>query len=155
LQAVIAHELGHLKCEHGLWVTAANVLAMGLYSLGGPGEFLFRNLGLRRLLLQWSRAAEFTCDRAAMLVAQDVDVVVSVLLKLVGGSITQASELSVDAFLSQAAAYDAASRSRIGRLLRMNDEGMTHPLPVVRARELSRWAEGVQYAGILRRGQPL
>ena len=33
LQAVIAHELGHLKCEHGTWLTAANVLASGTVSL--------------------------------------------------------------------------------------------------------------------------
>lgn len=28
-QAVLAHELGHLKCDHGLWLTVANVLASG------------------------------------------------------------------------------------------------------------------------------
>ena len=35
LQAVVAHELGHIKCEHGVWITAANALALGLYSIGG------------------------------------------------------------------------------------------------------------------------
>ena len=25
-QAVIAHELGHVKCEHGIWITLANLL---------------------------------------------------------------------------------------------------------------------------------
>jgi Zn-dependent protease with chaperone function len=33
LQAVFAHELGHLKCDHGVWLTAANVLALGTVSL--------------------------------------------------------------------------------------------------------------------------
>lgn len=28
VQAVLAHELGHLKCDHGVWLTAANVLAL-------------------------------------------------------------------------------------------------------------------------------
>lgn len=28
-----AAELGHLKCDHGLWLTVANVLAMGTVSL--------------------------------------------------------------------------------------------------------------------------
>lgn len=32
---MIAHELGHIKCEHGVWTTAANGLALGLYNLGG------------------------------------------------------------------------------------------------------------------------
>ena len=26
LQAVIGHELGHLKCDHGVWLTVANLL---------------------------------------------------------------------------------------------------------------------------------
>jgi Zn-dependent protease with chaperone function len=33
VQAVLAHELGHLKCDHGVWLTAANVLALGTVSL--------------------------------------------------------------------------------------------------------------------------
>lgn len=33
LQAVVAHELGHLKCDHGVWLTVANVLASGTVSL--------------------------------------------------------------------------------------------------------------------------
>ncbi len=33
IQAIIAHELGHLKCDHGVWLTAANVLALGTVSL--------------------------------------------------------------------------------------------------------------------------
>lgn len=90
---MIGHELGHLKCEHGIWVTLATVLANGLYRGGLLGSLLADSLGLRRRLMQWSRAAEFTCDRAAMLVAQDVNVVVSTLLKLAGGSVTQVPPL--------------------------------------------------------------
>ncbi|CAM9833959.1 unnamed protein product [Ectocarpus sp. 13 AM-2016] len=118
VQAVIAHELGHLKCEHGIWVTLATVVANGLYGRGFLGAFVADRLGLRRRLMRWSRAAEFTCDRAAMLVAQDVNVVVSTLLKLAGGSVSQASELSVPEFLKQASAYDLASQTRIGKLLK-------------------------------------
>jgi Zn-dependent protease with chaperone function len=32
VQAVLAHELGHLKCDHGLWLTVANVIASGTVS---------------------------------------------------------------------------------------------------------------------------
>ena len=34
VQAVLAHELGHLKCDHGVWLTAANVIASGTVSVG-------------------------------------------------------------------------------------------------------------------------
>lgn len=40
-QAVIAHELAHVACDHGIWLTMANVLASGTVGLlpvisGGP-----------------------------------------------------------------------------------------------------------------------
>ena len=66
LQAVLAHELGHLKCDHGVWLTAANVLALGTVSL-----LPVVSSAVEEGLLRWLRAAELTCDRAALLVAQD------------------------------------------------------------------------------------
>ena len=50
---------------------------------------------------RWLRAAELTCDRAALLVAQDPRVVISTLMKLSGGSPSFAAELNIDAFLEQ------------------------------------------------------
>lgn len=35
MQAVLAHELGHLKCDHGVWLTFANILTLGAYSVPG------------------------------------------------------------------------------------------------------------------------
>lgn len=64
LQAVIAHELGHLKCDHGLWLTVANVLASGAVSI-----LPVISSSLEEGLLRWLRAAELTCDRAALLVS--------------------------------------------------------------------------------------
>lgn len=44
VQAVLAHELGHLKCDHGVWLTFANILTLGAYSV--PGKFLLFNCQL-------------------------------------------------------------------------------------------------------------
>jgi len=44
-------------------------------------------------LMRWLRAAELTCDRAALLVAQDKKVVIGSLMKLAGGSPSFAGEL--------------------------------------------------------------
>lgn len=105
IQVVLAHELTHIKCEHGVFITAANALAMGLYSVGGS---LGRILGdrLSNMLFAWLRAAELSCDRGALLVAQDLDVVLSALLKLVGGSQSLNGQLSTEAFLQQARSAD-------------------------------------------------
>ena len=63
---MLAHELGHLKCDHGVWLTAANVLALGTVSL-----LPVVSTAVEEGLMRWLRAAELTCDRAALLVAQD------------------------------------------------------------------------------------
>ncbi|KAM5582001.1 hypothetical protein ABKV19_010957 [Rosa sericea] len=69
LQAVLAHELGHLKCDHGVWLTFANILTLGAYTIPGLGGMIAQSL--EEQLFRWLRAAELTCDRAALLVAQD------------------------------------------------------------------------------------
>ncbi|XP_030953582.1 uncharacterized protein LOC115976442 isoform X3 [Quercus lobata] len=94
LQAVLAHELGHLKCDHGVWLTYANILTLGAYSVPDHkwiykiclydreenaaatlcvcvclGALIAQSL--EEQLFRWLRAAELTCDRAALLVAQD------------------------------------------------------------------------------------
>nr|CAB3472606.1 unnamed protein product [Digitaria exilis] len=68
LQAVLAHELGHLKCDHGVWLTFANILTMGAYTV--PGFGMVAGF-LEEQLYRWLRAAELTCDRAALLVVRD------------------------------------------------------------------------------------
>ncbi|XP_033129174.1 protease HtpX isoform X2 [Brassica rapa] len=69
LQAVLAHELGHLKCDHGVWLTFANILTLGAYTVPAFGQMIARTL--EEQMLRWLRSAELTCDRAALLVAQD------------------------------------------------------------------------------------
>ncbi|XP_022935367.1 uncharacterized protein LOC111442272 isoform X2 [Cucurbita moschata] len=151
LQAVLAHELGHLKCDHGVWLTFANILTLGAYTVPGLGGFLAQNL--EEQLFRWLRAAELTCDRAALLVAQDSQVVISVLMKLAGGCPSIADQLNVDAFLEQARSYDKASSSPIGWYIRnAQTRQLSHPLPVLRAREIDDWSKTQEYKNILKRG---
>ncbi|EFJ47524.1 hypothetical protein VOLCADRAFT_105085 [Volvox carteri f. nagariensis] len=134
LQAVLAHELGHLKCDHGLWLTVANVLASGTVSVLPVVTGM-----VQEALMRWLRAAELTCDRAALLVAQDSKVVISALMKLAGGSPSFASELNVDAFLQQSRSYEEATSSLLGWYLRnAQTAALSHPLPVMRAREIDK-----------------
>ncbi|WP_084782839.1 M48 family metallopeptidase [Leptolyngbya sp. O-77] len=149
IQAVIAHELGHLKCEHSVYLTMANIAVLAAGQLGLPLGPLVAQ-GLQERLLEWVRCAEFTCDRAALLVAQDARVVASVLMKLTGGSPTLASQLNLDAFLEQARTYDDLSLSDMGKMLRETQTAQrTHPVPVLRAREIDRWASSQDYEKLL------
>lgn len=149
IQAVIAHELGHLKCEHGVYLTLANLAVLAAGQLPEWGRWLAQNL--QEQLMAWVRCAELTCDRAALLAVQDPTVVVSVLMKLAGGSPTLAPQLDTEAFLAQARAYDAADTVGLGPLLKQaRVAGLTHPFPVLRAREIDRWAASRTYRDLLR-----
>lgn len=47
IQAVIAHELGHLKCDHGVYLTLANLLVLAAGQLPHLGGWLAQGLQAR------------------------------------------------------------------------------------------------------------
>ena len=148
VQAVIAHELGHLKCDHGVYLTMVNLLVLAAGQLPNLGAVIAQ--ALQAQLLEWVRCAEFTCDRAALLAAQDPKVVMSLLMKLAGGSPTLAPQLNLDAFIAQARAYDDISNTELGETLKSAQVSqLTHPLPVLRAREIDRWVSSQEYQSLL------
>jgi Zn-dependent protease with chaperone function len=148
IQAVIAHELGHLKCEHGVYLTPLNIIILAASLIPTWGSVIAQSV--QEKLMEWLRCAEFTCDRAALLATQNPRTVISVLMKLAGGSPTLAPQLNLDAFIAQARAYDAISNSEIGELLKSAQTAqLTHPVPVLRAREIDRWASTQEYQVLL------
>ena len=150
IQAVIAHELGHLKCEHGVYLTMANIMVLATNLIPGWGTLLAQSMQDR--ILQWVRCAEFSCDRAALLATQNPRTIMSVLMKLAGGSPTLAPQLNLDAFIEQARAYDKATNKGLGETLRaMQTAQLSHPVPVIRAREIERWASSAQYQNLLQK----
>lgn len=147
VQAVIGHELGHLKCDHGVYLTLANLLSLATSQLPFGG-LLMQNW--QSQIMEWVRCAEFTCDRAALLATQDASTVASVLMKLSGGSPTLSPQLNLDAFIDQARSYDAISDSEIGEMLKqLKTDELSHPVPVLRAREIDRWASTSDYQDLL------
>mmetsp|Transcript_25635 Transcript_25635/g.39409 ORF Transcript_25635/g.39409 Transcript_25635/m.39409 type:complete len:356 (-) Transcript_25635:68-1135(-) len=138
IQAVLGHELGHLKCEHALYLTLGNLASSPLSRLPIMGR------QIDSLLQDWRLAAEYTCDRAALLVAQDSDVVASSLMKLFAG--TSKYQLSTKAFVEQSLEYDKQLESA-NPLVRLSIEQQqrTHPLPVKRVAELEKWFRSEDY----------
>lgn len=147
IQAVLAHELGHLKCEHGVYLTIANLLVLAAGQFSPWGGLIAQNLQMQ--LMAWVRCAEFTCDRAGLLVTQNANVMASVLMKLAGGSPTLAAQLNVDAFIDQARSYDRMDHEFATLLKAVRIAELTHPLPVLRAREIDRWADSPTYQALL------
>jgi Zn-dependent protease with chaperone function len=144
IQAVIAHELGHLKCDHSLYLTPVNLLILAAAIVPNVGSVLAQ--AIQSQLLEWVRCAEFTCDRAALLATQNPKVVMSVLMKLAGGSPSLAPQLNLDAFVDQARAYDDISKTELGEMVKSaRTAQLSHPVPVLRAREIDRWASSQEY----------
>ncbi|WLT36853.1 M48 family metallopeptidase [Synechocystis sp. B12] len=149
IQAVMAHELGHLKCEHGVYLTLANIMVLAAGLIPNWGAVLTQSL--QSQMLEWVRCAEFSCDRAALLAVQDPKVVMSVLMKLAGGSPQLAPLLNLDAFIDQAREYDRLGEDEMGAMLKnMQTQNLTHPVPVLRAREIDRWSDSQTYQNLLK-----
>ncbi len=154
LRAVFAHEAGHVLSDHVLYRTALTILL----AIGSSIRLPIGLLPVRAALLEWSRATELSCDRAAALVTRDPLVVCRVLMTLAAGA--EAERLDLDAFMRQAADHQDKG-SGLDRLSRLTvDLGLTHPLPVKRVRELMAWVREGHYDRIVdgdyqRRGEPL
>lgn len=153
--AVLAHEAAHVHADHVLYRTALLIL-LNLSAPRLPALAGLPLLAIRYALLEWSRAAELSCDRGAALVVRDPLAVCRTLMTLSAGVV--ADELSLDAFITQAAEYEAGG-SGLDRVTRLvNDLGVTHPMPVRRVRELLDWVRAGDYDRIIagdyvRRGQ--
>jgi Zn-dependent protease with chaperone function len=142
VEAILAHELGHVLSEHYYYTTALVLLAQFLRtSVPGP----LTGLPVRALylaLLEWSRAAELSSDRAAALVVGDPLVVCRTLMRLAGGAI---EGMDLDAFIAQSVAYEE-EEDLFARWSRAWVEiALTHPFSVRRVRELVRWVESGDY----------
>lgn len=87
LKCVIAHECGHIHNEHNVYMSIASLVQTGL-AVGGLMNTVFSLLSQAALVLiaEWSRAAEVTCDRAAMICSDNLEDAVNVNKKLLYGS---------------------------------------------------------------------
>jgi Zn-dependent protease with chaperone function len=150
--AVIAHELGHIKSGHVLYKTMARVIGLLLTLIGdmtlGIGRIVGRTL--EAALLEWDRKSEFTADRSSLLVVQDPQVMLSLMMKLAGGTLFQRNQMDAQEFLKQADLYEDVDVNLIDRVYKvMLVTAVSHPLTIVRAREIMRWSEHHDYLDIL------
>ena len=136
LEAVIAHEVGHILSDHVLYRTALQIL-LRLGSQRLPMVAGMPLMAVQHALLEWSRATELTCDRAAAIVTRDPRVVCKMLMTMSAGA--KADDLNLDAFMRQAMEYTETGEGldRLQRLL--TDLRQTHSLPVKRVHELLAW----------------
>ena len=157
IRAVLAHELGHLKCGHTLLIQMA-MWAITTATYIGEMTFGLGNLlssGLIYALYEWQRKAELSADRAAMLVMDDLNPIMHTMMKLAGGSTRYGHECNLDEFIRQSEKYqelDQDSLNQVYKFFLYNNlsQGvfLTHPFTVERLTYLQEWAKSSEYRSI-------
>ncbi len=147
---VMGHEVGHVMSDHVLYRTMTTLL-IALAGLGFP----IVGLAARAILfalLEWSRKAELSADRAGLLSVQDPDIAMGAMLKMAGGG--RDDEMSLPEFVRQAEAYRESGDMADQIFKVLNLLGQSHPFWVLRLSELRGWLESGDYDRILRGEYP-
>ncbi|MBR1504305.1 MAG: M48 family metalloprotease [Prevotella sp.] len=143
LDAIIAHECGHILCRHVLYHTIAQWLNDGLANLGPLGALA---IPVQYALYYWSRKSELSADRAASIVTSP-ELVASTMARFSGGSKSITSQINLEEWARQADAYDSIQNENLwNKTLQMAViAGLSHPFSAVRVREILKWGASEQY----------
>jgi Zn-dependent protease with chaperone function len=147
MRFLLGHELGHALSGHAVYQTLLRRL-LGLtgvlYAVPGGA------LGVRAItaaLMEWSRKAELSADRAGLLAGQNPAAATRVHMKLASGA--NLDNLDATSFFTQGNEYTETEDLRDSVLKLFLVETQSHPFAVVRAAELRRWTESGEYTAIL------
>ena len=146
LDAVIAHECGHILCHHVLYHTIARYILSGVDALGILGAF---TIPVQFAILYWQRKSELSCDRAASIVTSP-EVVASTMARLSGGPRSITAKINLEEWARQADQYDRIRNDGLwNKALQVYAvAGLNHPFSAVRVREILSWAQTEQYRQI-------
>jgi Zn-dependent protease with chaperone function len=147
-RVVLAHEAGHIHSDHVLYQEALLILLRLGSSVRLPLLAGLPLLAIQLALLEWFRAAELSCDRAAALVTRDPQAVCRALMVMSAGE--AAEDLNLDAFIAQGMDYSdgGSGLEKITKLLQ--DLRLTHPMPVRRVKMLLDWVQEGEYDRMVR-----
>jgi Zn-dependent protease with chaperone function len=159
IRAVLAHELGHIKCGHtiliqmAIWASqATSAIAKVTFGIGN-----FVSQGLLLAFYEWRRKAELSADRAALLVIEDLNTVMKTMMKISGGSIKYANECHLQEFIKQSEEYQALDEDGLNQVYKLLmysgviGSMQSHPFAVERVHYLREWAMSQEYS-LIRQG---
>ena len=147
LDAIIAHECGHILCRHVLYHNLANYILMGADALGILGSL---TAPIQYAILYWSRKSELSCDRCASIITSPETVARS-MARFSGGPKSVTNNLNMEEWASQADKYDAIRNDGIWNktLQTLVTMQQTHPFCAVRVREILKWGQSTQYKSLM------
>lgn len=147
LDAVLAHECGHILCRHVLYHSMATLLIDGADALGLLGML---TVPVKYALLYWQRKSELSCDRAGAIVTSP-ETVARFLVRFAGGPKSITKDVNINEWAKQADQYevirnDGAWNKTLQTYAIMGND---HPFSAVRVREILKWGESAQYRSIV------
>jgi len=138
---ILAHECGHIACEHLLWHNVLMTTMSGIGTLSKIAATAFSLLS--PFVFQWYRASEYSADRAAAVALGRPAPIQGGLMKLLTGRTGFESELDIEEICRQADKLDEYLGENVwNKLLGITQRMfLTHPWTIVRIRELHRWEQ--------------
>jgi Zn-dependent protease with chaperone function len=126
LKTVIGHECGHIHNNHTIYNIAAGIvtgtITEGLNLIPGLQQLMaVISLGAKWMLLNWSRCAEITCDRAGLICADSLDDAIRAEAKLGFGGVKALENINIDEYIKQVEQVQ-------GTPVRFLELEYTHPL---------------------------
>jgi Zn-dependent protease with chaperone function len=156
IRVILAHELGHLKCDHSILIQMSFWVMGAANFLGGITLGLGKAIttGLVYAFYEWRRKAELSADRAALLVSDDLNLVLRTLMKCAGGSQKYLHECNLEEFIRQGEAYRQLDQDNLNQIYKFliynggNGSFLTHPFSVERVHYLQQWFNSESYRQI-------
>ncbi|MDD6621395.1 MAG: M48 family metallopeptidase [Bacteroidales bacterium] len=147
IDAVIAHECGHIACRHVLYHSLARYILSGADNLGVLGLL---SIPIQLAILYWERKSELSCDRAGSLITSP-EVVASTMARLSGGPIEITEKIDLEEWARQADQYDAIRNDGLwNKTLQIYAIAQqNHPFAAVRVREILKWGKSEQYQRLM------
>ena len=149
---ILGHELGHVKCGHTLYNTMAENLTMIISYISemtlGIGQLV--TMGIQLALMEWSRKAEFSADRAGLLAVQSIGAATSSLSKLLAPSKEIWEEINMDDVNKQAEEFEKLSEDDLNKIYKFfSTLQQTHPWTILRTKEINDWVSGGDYETVM------
>ena len=163
LYAVLAHECGHIACQHVLYHTIGLfILEGGSMGLEKLESMLNKNIitsivttsvetSLELAFYHWQRCSELSADRIAVICCGGANPVIETMMRLAGGTVHIDSEIDRDLFIAQAENYhEIAAENKINKVLEYwLTRHDTHPLLAIRAYEAQKFAESEEFRELM------
>ena len=146
LDAVIAHECGHIICRHVLYHSMGRTLAN--WSAYIP---LAKTLmqPIIQGLFYWMRKSELSADRASCVFYGNTDVTTHALIRLAGGPASITEKINFEEYAKQAEGYDEHLKSTWNKFLQnLSIMDQDHPYWAVRVNELLKWEKTEEFKNL-------